>query len=577
VKHIFIFATIIGTFLFGSSAFAQQKVEFEYTGKFQTYKVPEGVTTIKVELTGAGGGNSSWERGRYPEKYRPGKGGKLTATYPVNPGETVYVFVGGQGDNATDEYQGKGGFNGGGDGNNTGDYGPYCGGGGGGASDIRIGGSGLDNRVLVAGGGGGAGSNYPDGGDHGGNGGGEKAKDGMADGKTDHESCGRGATQTAGGKGGQWPSYLRGEKGKFGRGGHAPDSTAGGGGGGGYYGGGAGSWSGGGGGSSFAGPDATDVKHEQGVNAGNGKITIEPGCLMPEVTLVGDTTICHGDEITLTGKSPSGAQVTWDKNVENGKPFKPWVGRNTYTMKSSNNKECHYTIDINVKPGAPVIVASDTAICLGEEITLEVEDMSGIVWDNGVKQGEPFAPPLGENLYKVSREGECAGTDEIVIRVYKLALNAEVSQIRDKTLGTISLEPSGGLPPYKYDWKDGNVAVNTEKVANKLPPGDYTVVVTDNIGCEITKTYTIDDSPVMDQLKPPGPKLEAKIDPEEAFVTVSYPGAFEYKIENEDGETVVTGHSIDEDVVDITRLPKGTYRVSLIYKQIKQYTTFTKH
>ena len=560
----------------GNQAFSQKEV-FQYTGKFQTYIVPQGVTTIKVELRGAGGGNGSWEEARYPERYHGGKGGKVTATYPVTPGEKVYVFVGGRGEDATDSIQGKGGFNGGGDGNNTGDYGPYCGGGGGGASDIRIGGSGLDNRVLVAGGGGGSGSNYQEGGDHGGPGGNEIGGDGLSNGESLHESRGRGGSQTEGGKGGQWTDYIRGEKGSYGRGGHAPDSTAGGGGGGGYYGGGAGSWSGGGGGSSYAAPDAIDVNFEQGINPDNGLVIIQPGCVMPEVTLVGDTVVCHGDEITLIGKSRTGADVSWDKNVVNGQPFKPWLGRNTYTMKSTNHTECHYTIDILVKPGKPVIVASDTAICLGQEITLEVEDMTGITWDNGVVQGQPFAPPLGDNVYKVSRSGECAGTDKITIHVYQLDLKADVTQIKDKTLGTISLEPTGGLPPYKYEWKNGNIDVNTEKVANLLPAGEYTVTVTDHIGCSITKSYTIDENQaVMDQLNPPGPRLEANISPDETFVTVSYPGAFEYEVQNSAGEIVMTGHSIDEDVVNITRLPSGTYRVSLIYKQIKQYTTFTK-
>lgn len=75
---------------------------------------------------------------------------------------------------------------------------------------------------------------------------------------------------------------------------------------------------------------------------------------------------------------------------------------------------------------------------------------------------------------------------------------------------------------------------------------------------------------------PSGPKLEADISTDQKFVTVSYPGAFEFKIENSESRTVLTGHAVNSDEVEITRLPPGTYRVSLIYKQIKQYTTFVK-
>jgi len=275
MKHLLSAFLLVAAFSFSLGTIAQEQI-FEYTGAVQTYVVPIGATSIKVEMAGAGGGFSSWESEQFHDKYKAGKGGHLTATYPVTPGEELYIFVGEKGHDATDSLEGRGGFNGGGKGNNTGTYGPYCGGGGGGASDIRIGGAALSNRVLIVGGGGGAGSNYPNGGDHGGNGGSLIGTDGRADNGTEHVSCGRGATQKVGGEGGQWSGYLKGDNGEFGIGGDAADSTAGGGGGGGYYGGGAGSWSGGGGGSSFSNVEATEIAHEQGVNSDHGYIRITP-------------------------------------------------------------------------------------------------------------------------------------------------------------------------------------------------------------------------------------------------------------------------------------------------------------
>lgn len=557
--------------------FAQNAKVFDYTGSVQEYVVPDGVTSIKVELFGAQGGFGRWEKQSFEDKYKGGKGGMLSATYPVKPQETIYIFVGGKGKDASDYLQGEGGFNGGADGRNTGNYGPYCGGGGGGASDIRMGGKELENRVLVAGGGGGSGSNYPDGGDHGGAGGGLRANNGLSEGLPSHESAGQGANQSAGGVGGQWRSYLKGEQGKFGLGGTAADSTSGGGGGGGYYGGGGGSWSGGGGGSSYAGAQALEIQHNIGVQEGNGKVVITPACISPEIEVTGGTEICHGDEITLSGKSSFNSEISWSDNIINGEPFKPFLGDNTYTMKTDNPKECPVTIDIKVKPGKPVIIASKTAICEGEEITLDVQDMSGIVWDNGVQQGVPFSPPVGENKYKVTREGECASEDEIIIKVNKVKIEGQVIQIMGDQKGKVEPSVGGGSAPYSYRWMNGNVEISIEKDLNNLEPGTYDLTVTDNIGCAEKATFTIEEPPTIIEELPPGPKLTAETSPDEAFVTVSYPGAFEYKIENMSGETVITGHSVNDDVVDITRLPKGQYRVSLIYKQIKQYTTFTKH
>lgn len=121
--------------------------------------VPTGVTHVTIVASGASGpygatGHYCTVIGRL--------GGVVKATIPVTPGETLAVFVGGEGTIGApcgSQYgNGSGAFNGGGDGGVSG-YG-YDGDGGGGASDVREGGCALSNRILVAGGGGGGGSSY---------------------------------------------------------------------------------------------------------------------------------------------------------------------------------------------------------------------------------------------------------------------------------------------------------------------------------------------------------------------------------------------------------------------------------
>jgi hypothetical protein len=113
-----------------------------------------------------------------------------------------------------------------------------------------------------------------------------------------------------------------------------------------------------------------------------------------------------------------------------------------------------------------------------------------------------------------------------------------------------------------------------ECAKDKDPP----VIPVDELIEELTNEMEQKDSSnTIEELPSPGPKLEAEISTDQTFVTVSYPGAFEFKIENENKETVITGHAVNSDEVEITRLPPGSYRVSLIYKKIKQYTTFVKN
>ena len=239
---------------------------FNLTGAAQTFVVPAGVTQVTVDALGAAGANP------LPFPVSVGRGGRVNCTIPVTAAEALIVNVGGAGtESFTLDTSGTGGFNGGGQGGGNG------GGGGGGASDVRRG----STKLVVAGGGGGDGAvfnfviNIP-----GGAGGGTTA----VAGQRFNASGGGGGTQTAGGSGGT--GGIAGTSGTSGIGGNGGPATAGtsggGGGGGGYFGGGGGAGGtpppsesgGGGGGSSYTDPSATNVTHAQGVQSGNGKVTL---------------------------------------------------------------------------------------------------------------------------------------------------------------------------------------------------------------------------------------------------------------------------------------------------------------
>ena len=248
-----------------------------------TFTVPDRVTTLTVTVRGAQGGSAV--QGIVPG----GQGGSVKATLTVDPGETLNIRVGGQGETGAVGATAAGGFNGGGAGGGS------IAGGGGGASDIRRGGDALSNRVLVAGGGGGGGISGASGGGAGGSPTGGAGADSLFQPTT--ITGGEGGTQGDGGEGGTNASNsaFNGHDGDTGTGGAggpgAPGvpgmvaaGPAGGGGGGGYHGGGGGAGGAsvgtgsgaGGGGSSFADPAvASDVDHTQGGNTADGEVLIE--------------------------------------------------------------------------------------------------------------------------------------------------------------------------------------------------------------------------------------------------------------------------------------------------------------
>jgi hypothetical protein len=259
------------------ASYANHKT-FRFTGKAQSFKVPHNVTSIFIiAIGGAGGGQ--------PVSH----GGRVSAVLPVAPGAVLSIHVGGNGASVT------GGYNGGGFGGSGGN-GVSDGYGGGGATDIRLNGKSIRNRVLVAGGGGGQGGSNGVSGPYapygvGGSGGSKTGANGAAgfpdysdDGcYTAYISCGGGGgTPVAGGTGGFGGSGhctgTAGSAGTLGQGGVGSEIQSGtqcgglgGGGGGGYWGGGGGGQAGsgngyhgfggggGGGGSSYVAQGATKV------------------------------------------------------------------------------------------------------------------------------------------------------------------------------------------------------------------------------------------------------------------------------------------------------------------------------
>lgn len=109
-------------------------------------------TTYKLEVWGAEGGGSRLS-GNGSSGYG-GAGGYASGIISLNAGDVINIYVGGHGGSAISGLA-TGGWNGGGSGYASGSSEP--GNGGGGATDIRINGTDLYNRVIAAGGGGGGG------------------------------------------------------------------------------------------------------------------------------------------------------------------------------------------------------------------------------------------------------------------------------------------------------------------------------------------------------------------------------------------------------------------------------------
>lgn len=402
-------------------------VTYNYTGGMQTFTVPQGITSIDITCTGAQGGSGIGGAGG-----AGGFGALISGTLSVTPGQVLNIFVGGEGGNPT------GGFNGGGDGGS-----PEAGGGGG-ASDVRVGGIAIANRVITAGGGGGGGAPGCPGAFSGGDGGVGGGGFGFPGANSPTGGGGGGGSLGFGGNAGTGCASFLGAPGTVpnggagqalgctplpGGGGGGGGITAGGGGGGGSLGntlcsgndkGGGG---GGGGGSSDA-PTLTNVSSTPGAgNPGHGQVIIswtgsQPTCAsstrtplvvtvnpLPVVTAAPAlSTVCPGELVTLSGNGAATYSWAGPQAITDGVPFAA-ITSGIYTVTGTSAAGCTSTATAVVNVYNTNVTATATPannVCVGTSVTLTGSGALSYVWSGGVVDNNPFLPALGTTVYTVT-------------------------------------------------------------------------------------------------------------------------------------------------------------------------------
>ena len=409
--------------LFLSTAYGQSEITFGYTGEVEIYVVPNCVSQLEVQLKGAAGGGSNG-----------GNGSTVTGIIDVVEGEILEIRVGVEGGCPS------AGYNGGGAGGAAGGANAGCGGGG--ASDIRIGGSALADRFVVAAGGGGmgGGNTDADAGDAGCNAGGE--------GDSPFGQGGNGGTQNSGGAGG--PPWIgsgnNGDGGGLGLGGDGAIDPCynvgpGGGGGGGYYGGGGGGsdcfasgslgGGGGGGGSSLTPAGFSCVG---GNVSGQGSIVITP---IGGVGLVVEPTapqFCEGDSLFLT---LSGADnYDWFEAdgltvIDGANVLVNPLETTVYNVIASN-EECIDTVDVTVTvvPYPVITVDPEYITTCNEPVSLSATGAFQLQWlPNESLVGNGYGPfqtanPTETTVYTVIGTNSGCSSEATVTVAYQLEVES---------------------------------------------------------------------------------------------------------------------------------------------------------
>ncbi|MBS1647736.1 MAG: hypothetical protein JST67_10385, partial [Bacteroidetes bacterium] len=100
--------------------------------------------------------------------------------------------------------------------------------------------------------------------------------------------------------------------------------------------------------------------------------------------------------------------------------------------------------------------------------------------------------PAGTYTVTVTDKNLCAASATItVVQPAPLTANLVPTNATCAGMGSITNTPGGGTAPYTYAWSGPGAFTSTTKSPSGLSPGTYTLVLTDNNNCTITKTVTV--------------------------------------------------------------------------------------
>ncbi|GIV33390.1 MAG: hypothetical protein KatS3mg031_0925 [Chitinophagales bacterium] len=233
------------------------------------------------------------------------------------------------------------------------------------------------------------------------------------------------------------------------------------------------------------------------LNSNTGDITMRPTAQQITVMAVRIEQYRNGQ---LVGSIIRDMQV-WVLSCNNNLPTATgFNGTNSFTTTFiANQNNCANILTNDIDPGQIVSISWNNAI------NGAIFFSSGSPFQTGTICWTPALSQVGTYTFTVTVKDNACPINGVQVYSYTIIVDRGCNQIAgnaqalpsrcvESANGVAFIQMTGGTFPFSYQWSSGS----TTDVANNLPPGNYTVTVTDANQCTLTKTVTVQQEYVFD-------------------------------------------------------------------------------
>lgn len=176
-----------------------------------------------------------------------------------------------------------------------------------------------------------------------------------------------------------------------------------------------------------------------------------------------------------------------------------------YTVTVTDAQACQVIRTVTIsQPGLPITVNStvtDVTCFGGNNGSIALTPINGAapytyLWNTGATTSGITGLSAGSYSVTVTDNNGCTAQSSIPVNQFAV-ISLSVSSVNATCFGTASgstsVSVTGGTAPFSYAWSSGANTINNTNV----PAGNYTVTVTDNLGCYSTASVSVSQPAAM--------------------------------------------------------------------------------